>query len=224
MMPLWYAILLSLACAYFGFWYGRSRNWGLLETGMGKPVAEKAGETGKEQREHPGNRHSSDSAGKTGSERTVAEVFRETDGRILPQVRYLASPTGGRVERLTENGKRGVRIQTTESKLYAPSSGRILWIAPRGNAFLMMTDWGDEVEVRACNSEDDLLDRYFRPRVVRGEIVRRGKLLLEYDREKLSRECTDTAVYLTSRGEEQGPLELAAGEEVRAGEALLWVN
>lgn len=198
MIPLWYGIFLALASAYFGFWYGRSRNWGLLEAGNVKA----------------GGREPAP------PEPTVREPAR----RILPQVRYLASPTGGKVEELPEGGQRGVRIWTTESRLYSPSSGRILWIAPRGNAFLLMTDWGDEVEVRACNSEDDLLDRYFRPRVVKGEIVRKGKLLLEYDREKLSKECDDTAVYLMSRGEENGTLEMAAGEEVRAGEALFWVN
>ena len=204
MIPIWYSILLGLATAYFGFWFGRSRNWGLLETvGEGK-AWEETGEGTKGRRE--------------GTARVDA------GRKILPQVRYLASPSGGTVENIREEGNLGARILTTESKLYSPSSGRVLSIAPRGNAFLIMTDWGTEVEVRACTSEDDLLDRYFRPRVIRGEIIRRGKLLLEYDREKLDRECEDTAVYLMAKGDRTTTLEPAGESEVKMGDALFWVD
>ena len=196
MIPLWYVICLSFGAAYLGFWVGRSRNWAF----------------------------SGGISMETEDLEQVMGSAPEPKRQILPSVRYLASPTGGKVEQYPVGGRPGVKILTSESKLYSPTAGRVLWIAPRGNSFLIMTDWGDEVEVRACNSEDDLLDRYFRPRVIKGEIIRRGKLLLEYDREKLSRECDDTAVYLMAKGEENGKLELAAPEEVKAGDALFWVG
>ena len=205
MIPIWYGVLLGLATAYFGFWFGRSRNWGLLETVGEGTVREETGEGTKGKRE--------------------TSVRGDMTGRkILPQVRYLASPSSGTVENIREEGNLGARILTTDSKLYSPSAGRVLSIAPRGNAFLIMTDWGTEVEVRACTSEDDLLDRYFRPRVIRGEIIRRGKLLLEYDREKLDRECEDTAVYLMAKGERTATLEPAGESEVKTGDALFWVD
>ena len=205
MIPLWYGILMGSATAYFGFWYGRSRNWGIL---------------GKEEGEADARRDGEGNSGKARGEGGVDSVRK----RVLPGVRYLASPAGGTVEKVSSEGTTGARIVTTESRLYAPSSGRVLSVAPRGNAFLIMTDWGGEVEVRACNSEDDLLDRFFRPRVIRGEIIRRGKLLLEYDREKLSGECDDTAVYLLAKGEEGNQLQMVEAREVRAGEALFWVD
>ncbi|MCR5459935.1 MAG: PTS glucose transporter subunit IIA [Acetatifactor sp.] len=194
-IPLWYGGVCALAAAYFGFWYGRSRNWGILG---GTKEAEETGE----------NRHK-----KTG----VSE-------KTLSRAKYLASPASGTVEELSDEGSRGARILTTDSKLFSPSAGRVLSIAPRGNAFLILTDFGAEVEVRACTSEDDLLDRYFRPRVIRGEIIRRGRLLLEYDREKLSKECEDTATYLTAKGEDCTGMELVGGGQVKAGDALFWVN
>ncbi len=205
MIPIWYGICLAMGAAYFGFWFGRSRNWGLLavdERVSGKHL--KAGETKRSD--------------------ALTDLRKDGGRQILPHIRYLASPTGGKVTHFPAEEKTGVKIETSETKLYSPSPGRVLSVAPRGNAFLIMTDWGDEVEVRACNSEDDLLDRYFRPRVVRGEIIRRGKLLLEYDRDKLTRECEDTAVYLTARGEDNGKLEFVREEEVKAGDALFWVN
>ena len=191
MIPLWYGLFMGASTAYLGFWYGRSRNWGLFEKTK-EPV------TSDQTKEMAGN----ESRRKRG--------------------RYLASPSGGIVERM--EGENGVRIMTEETKLYAPSSGRVLSVAPRGNAFLILTDWGEEVEVRACGCDDDLLDHFFRPRVIRGEIIRKGKLLLEYDREKLSGECEDMAVYLMARGEEKWNMELADVKQVKTGEVLYWVN
>ena len=31
MIPLWYGLFMGASTAYLGFWYGRSRNWGLFE-------------------------------------------------------------------------------------------------------------------------------------------------------------------------------------------------
>ncbi len=194
-IPLWYGGVCALAAAYFGFWFGRSRNWGLLG---GTKETEETGE----------NRHKG----------------TKVSEKALSRAKYLASPASGTVEELSDEGRRGARILTTDSKLFSPSAGRVLSIAPRGNAFLILTDFGAEVEVRACTSEDDLLDRYFRPRVIRGEIIRRGRLLLEYDREKLSKECEDTATYLVTRGENHGEMKLVEDHQVKAGDALLWFH
>lgn len=194
-IPLWYGGVCALAAAYFGFWYGRSRNWGILE---GTKEAEETSENRPKQ----------------------TRVSEKT----LSRAKYLASPASGTVEELSDEGSLGARILTTDSKLFSPSAGRVLSIAPRGNAFLILTDFGAEVEVRACTSEDDLLDRYFRPRVIRGEIIRRGRLLLEYDREKLSEECGDTATYLMTRGESNGELKLVEDHQVKAGDALFWFH
>lgn len=195
MIPLWYGLCLCAAAAYFGFWYGRSRNWGLIENS----AAQRSVETGSDERRGRGG-----------------------------QVRYfghsLSSPTGGRLESCREGDISGVRILTTEGRLYAPVSGRILKISPRGNTFQIRTDWGGDVTVRACTNEDDLLDRYFRPRVVKGEIIRKGKLLLEYDREKLCRKCEDTAVYVTVEGEQPEGVCITEKDQVKTGETILWMQ
>lgn len=209
MIPLWYGVLFGISTSYFGFWFGRSRNWGLSE--MTKDVS------GQENDETTGDFVNMASWQKE-------KGMHKEAGKPLPYVKYLASPASGVVERLEENGKIGARIETTDSKLFSPSGGRILSVAPRGNAFVILTDYGTEVEVRACSSDDDLLDRYFRPRVIRGEIIRRGKLLLEYDREKISRECDDTATYLMALGEEDRKMELVNEKQVNTGDALFWLE
>ena len=192
-IPLWYSAFCGVACAYFGFWFGRSRNWGIIQT-------EEDVDRGK---------------------RELA-LGEKMNGNSHVNMQCLGSPSGGKVECYIEEERLGARIITTEARLISPVSGRIRKISPRGNAFWILTDGGREIEVRACSSDDDLLDRYFRPRVVQGEVVKKGKLLLEYDRENLCRKCADSAVYLTTgRGEES--VELTGKEEVKAGESLIWL-
>lgn len=136
----------------------------------------------------------------------------------------IISPAGGTIECFEQEGNAGVRISTVENKLFSPVSGRVARIAPRGNELLIQTDWGGMVSLRVCNVENDLMDRYFRPRVVRGEIVRKGKLLLEYDREELAEKCVDTAVYLSALNVEEDTLEVTGREWVGRGESLVWIR
>ena len=254
MIPLWYAVCLGLAAAYFGFWFGRSRNWGLIEKiqaegakgseGLekgwtGSDSAEKDwGENGGAQRGRAGydGRKNLPEAGteiwRTGSgvnggrTRGAAGTERRLDPRGGDKYygKNLFCPTGGKAAGCQEGGVSGVKIMTTENRLYSPASGRVLKISPRCNAFQIRTDWGEDVTVRACTSEDDLLDRYFRPRVVRGEIVRRGRLLLEYDRDTLCRKCQDTAVYVTVGDGQEGELEIEEDLPVKVGDCIRWLH
>lgn len=254
MIPLWYVICLGLAAAYFGFWFGRSRNWGMIEKIETEKTAGsgdlKRGEVGSdgggrvrgEFREDKGGKGHNGEKSRT---RTGAEKDRQGgsvgtrknagpyagDRRITVSRggdkyygKNLYCPTAGRAMNFQEGEENGVRILTTDSRLYSPVSGRILKISPRGNSFLIRTDWGRDVTVRACTNEDDLLDRYFRPRVVRGEIVRRGRLLLEYDRETLCRKCQDTAVYVSVGDESEGKLEVEEDLSVKVGDSLRWLQ
>lgn len=225
MIPLWYGLCLSAAAAYFGFWYGRSRNWGLIE----ERAVSKSVETGSTVSKSVETGSTVAKSMETG--RAVSRNVETGSGGQRSRgvrVRYfghsLSSPTGGRLESCCEGDISGVRILTTEGRLYAPVSGRILKISPRGNTFQIRADWGGDVTVRACTNEDDLLDRYFRPRVVKGEIIRRGKLLLEYDREKLCRKCEDTAVYVTVEGEQPEGVCITEKDQVKIGETILWMQ
>lgn len=264
MIPLWYAVCLCLAAAYFGFWFGRSRNWGMIEriqaesvegdenlesgwTGSedseegwvrsDPPQKSRAGSNGRKNRTEAGTLMGrTEAAGSGGRTRGTAASEGRTGGTVGAERRLdprggdkyygknLFCPTGGKAAGCQEGGLSGVRILTTESRLYSPASGRVLKISPRCNAFQIRTDWGEDVTVRACTTEDDLLDRYFRPRVVRGEIVRRGRLLLEYDRETLCRKCQDTAVYVTVGGEQEGELEIEEDLPVKVGDCIRWLH
>lgn len=195
-IPLWYCLCLGAAGAYFGFCTGRTVTLGQMEKGELQKTENRVSCLKRE------------------------GVVIQTDSAC----RVVVSPSGGLLEKVEEEEVAGVRIHTTESRLFSPAAGKIMKISPRGNSFVIRTDTGEELTVSACSSEDDLLDRYFRPRVIRGEVVHCGQQLLEYDREQLCRLCEDTTVRLTVRREDTEGLEITGNEQVRRGEAVLWIS
>ena len=134
----------------------------------------------------------------------------------------LGSPVSGYVLSFREGDRPAAVIQPMEDKLYAPASGKIIRLFPMGNDFLFVTDFGAELRIRAGDTDDDLLGRYFRPRVVQNEIVAKGKLLLEFDRQSLAAEGASTMVTLSVEHRAYGSnVRLAADEEVKTGQELL---
>ena len=136
----------------------------------------------------------------------------------------LGSPVPGYVMSFREGDRPAVVIQPMEDKLYAPAAGKITKLFPMGNDFLFVTEFGTELRIRAGDTDDDLLGRYFRPRVVQNEIVAKGKLLLEFDRQSLAAEGASTMVTLSVEHRAYGSnVRMTANEEVKAGEELLRV-
>lgn len=134
----------------------------------------------------------------------------------------LGSPVSGYVLSFREGDRPAAVIQPMEDKIYAPASGKIIRLFPMGNDFLFVTDFGAELRIRAGDTDDDLLGRYFRPRVVQNEIVAKGKLLLEFDRQSLAAEGASTMVTLSVEHRAYGSnVQLAADEEVKTGQELL---
>lgn len=152
-------------------------------------------------------------------ERPVHESRRDSGIRFPFSV---GSPVSGEVVDMNDGGKTMVAIHPAEDKLYAPASGKITKIFPMGNAFLFRTEFGAELCIRVGDSEDDLMERYYRPRIVQNEIVGKGKLLLEFDRAGLVKEgascCVTVAV---ETGACTGSILAAAGEQVKAGAPVL---
>lgn len=134
----------------------------------------------------------------------------------------VCSPVSGEVTDMDGGGKPGVAIHPGEDRLYAPAAGKVTKIFPMGNAFLFRTEFGAELYIRAGDAEDDLMERYYRPRVVQNEIVGKGKLLLEFDRMGLVKEGVSCCVTVTvETGACTGNVLAAAGDRVKAGEAVL---
>ncbi len=136
----------------------------------------------------------------------------------------VGSPVSGWLTALREGERPTVTIQPLEEKLYAPAAGKIIKLFPMGNAFLLATEFGTQLLIQVCDVEDDLLGRYFRPRVVQNEIVGKGKLLLEFDAQGLLEEGTPVSVSVRVENRGYGhSVYLTAGERIKIGEEILQV-
>lgn len=151
-----------------------------------------------------------------------SRTHREQQAR--PAGHPIASPVAGQVDILDSQGRRGVRLTPEENRVYAPASGKIIRLYPRGNEFLLRTDSGVVLRLQAGERDAEMTRDYFRPRVVQNEFVGKGKLLLEYDREALARDGYDTHVSMTvEENENSYDLSVTGSMWVKSGQDCLWV-
>ncbi len=137
----------------------------------------------------------------------------------------VGSPVSGEIVAQEEGEHPTVIIYPDTDRLYAPVSGKISRLFPMGNSFCFTTEFGTELYIQAGAVDDDMLARYYRPRIIRNEVVEKGKLLLEFDRKGLEAEgasvevsvCVDSTFY-------GGEVRIAAGEHVKVGEELLQIQ
>lgn len=151
-----------------------------------------------------------------------SRAYREQQAR--PAGHPIASPVAGQVDILESQGRRGVRFTPEENRVYAPASGKIIRLYPRGNEFLLRTDSGVVLRLQAGERDAEMTRDYFRPRVMQNEFVGKGKLLLEYDREALARDGYDTHVCMTVEEDESSyDLSVTGSMWVKSGQDCLWV-
>ncbi len=165
-----------------------------------------------------------------GREWQRARIQRRYRGRshreqqAKPAGHPIASPVAGQVDVLESQGRRGVLLTPEDNRVYAPASGKIIRLYPRGNEFLLRTDSGVVLRLRAGERDADMTRDYFRPRIMQNEFVGKGKLLLEYDREALARDGYDTHVSMTvEEGERSYDLSVTGSMWVKNGQDCLWV-
>lgn len=136
----------------------------------------------------------------------------------------LGSPVPGELFLREDEEQIRVVIQPDQDRLYAPADGKITRLFPMGNAFLFTTEFGLELYIQVGEADDELLGRYYRPRVIQNEVVPKGKLLLEFDRQGLWAEGASSEVSLCVENCFYGSDVRATGAEwVAPGEEILRV-
>lgn len=136
----------------------------------------------------------------------------------------VGSPVSGEIVAQEEGEHPAVVIYPDTDRLYAPVSGKISRLFPMGNSFCFTTEFGTELYIQAGDVDDDMLSRYYRPRIIRNEVVEKGKLLLEFDRKGLEAEGASAEVSVRVESAFYGgEIRIAAGEHVKAGEELLQI-
>lgn len=198
------AIMWAMTAAILGFMAGRVSMYGLTAQEEGAENDKDASPAEKKGRE----RH--------GRGRRVQENEKTWS---------VGSPISGRVTIQRDGDHPAILIDPDTDKIYAPAGGKITRLFPMGNAFLFTTEFGAELYIQAGDGSDELLGRYYRPRILQNEVVGKGKLLLEFDRQGLESEGASLGVGISLENCLYGSdIRLTAGEHVRNGEEIIQVG
>lgn len=198
------AIMWAMTAAILGFMAGRVSMYGLM-----------AQEEGEENDKAPS------SAEKKGRERHGRGRRVQENERTWS----VGSPVSGHVTIQRDGDHPAMVIYPDTDKIYAPAGGKITRLFPMGNAFLFTTEFGAELYIQAGDGNDELLGRYYRPRILQNEVVGKGKLLLEFDRQGLEAEGASLEVSVSLENCLYGSdIRLTAGEHVRSGEEIIQVG
>ena len=87
---------------------------------------------------------------------------------------------------------------------------------------LIISEKGEEILIKVCDGVDDIYSMYFRSRVVQNEMINKGKVLLEFDKEGLEAQGVEVLVTVCVEDMKGSVFAMTGNSLVNAGDALLW--
>ena len=75
----------------------------------------------------------------------------------------------------------GTAVEPTEGKLYAPANGKITVAFPTGHAYGLRTEDGLDLLMHIGMDTVELDGKHFEPKVAKGDTVKRGDVIAEFD-------------------------------------------
>ena len=75
----------------------------------------------------------------------------------------------------------GIAVEPTEGKLYAPADGKITVAFPTGHAYGLRTEDGLDLLMHIGMDTVELDGKHFEPKVAKGDTVKRGDVIAEFD-------------------------------------------
>ena len=88
----------------------------------------------------------------------------------------------------------GVAVIPEEGKVYAPADGRIISIFDTKHAICFSSNCGTGILIHIGVDTVNLQGKYFTPHVNTGDIVKKGQLLIEFDKESIQKAGYDTVI------------------------------
>lgn len=185
-----------------------------LEDFMETEDADRIDEISLDEKKHTEQKHER-SAG-DGKEITL---YAHMNGRVVPlaNVPDEAFATGVLGQ--------GVAIEPTEGKLYAPCDGRVESVTESRHAINLISDEGCEILLHVGIDTVKLEGKFFRSHVKDGQSIRRGDLLLSFDRKEI-----EAAGYrlvtpmIVCNSDDYGVVEVVSAEQVKVGDRIMEIR
>ena len=115
---------------------------------------------------------------------------------------------------------KGAAVIPDGTWIVAPCAGTVGSVMETGHAVTLEADSGAQVLIHAGIDTVKLGGKHFTVRCAAGERIRRGQLLIEFDREAIERAGYDTTVVLVVLDTDK-PVSATAGKYVTEGETII---
>lgn len=116
----------------------------------------------------------------------------------------------------------GVAIEPSGGKVVAPSDSKVKAIFPTGHAVALHTDEGLDVLIHVGLNTEKLDGRHFKVHAAVGDTVKKGDVLIEFDRDAICKEGYDiTAPILICNSVEFSSIKGNVGDTVSELEKLV---
>lgn len=121
-------------------------------------------------------------------------LFARLFGKDAPEGEALGSPMSGELMALDQvadpvfSGKvlgEGVAIRPAEGKVLSPVDGQVVNLPDTNHAVCISSAQGADILIHVGRDTVELKGEHFSPKVKEGDVVKKGQLLLEFDREAL---------------------------------------
>lgn len=162
---------------------------------------------------------------------TVGATHSTKKTELKSPARELGSPVGGKVVPLdslpdkafTELGA-GIAVVPSDGKVCAPCNGTVTVLGDTMHAVAVTGKDGMQILIHIGIDTVKLGGKYFKAAVHPGDSVKKGELLVEFDREAIAAEGYDTTVaVLVTNPQDYLDVFPTSGSKVNRGEKLLTV-
>lgn len=142
----------------------------------------------------------------------------------------ISSPFNGEVKALSEikdaafaSGAlgKGVAIEPSEGKLFAPVSGIVSVLFPTNHAIGITTDQGAEILIHVGMDTVQLEGKHFTAHIKQGARVEKGQLLIEFDIAKIKEAGYPLTTPVVVTNPDQYQIDTTGKKQINAGDQLL---
>lgn len=117
---------------------------------------------------------------------------------------------------------KGLAIKPSDTKVYAPFDGTVAMVFDTKHAVSLVSEKGAEVLIHIGLDTVSLKGEHFTTHVENGVIVKKGDLLLEFDKEAIKEAGFDTIVPIViCNTDEYKDVKRITGMEVKPGDTIM---